>query len=671
MATITSTGLGSGIDVNSIVPKLVTAERKAMDTRLDKQEATLQAKLSSWGTVKGAFSDLKSSLLSLKLPSTFQKVAATSSDSSALGVTAASNADLGQYRMEVKQLAQSHSLASKSFANATDVVGTGTLTIRLGTTDYDPDTDTYNGFSQNPDKGSKSLIIDSSNNTLTGVRDAINKANIGVSASLVNDGGGYRLVLNTTEGGANNSVQISAADSDGNHTDLNGLSALAFNAGATNMQQTLAAQDARLTINGLDVNSSSNTITTALKGVTLNLNQAQPGKVIQVGINQDTSAAVSGLENFVAKFNELNKTVNSVAGYDAKTKTAGVLQGDALVRGAMSQVRAQLNASIPGLSGTVRSLSDIGIKTEDDGSLAFDTAKFTSALTKDREGVMALFTQQGRTTDSGVSYLSSGDDSQVGSYAVEITQMATRGDFIGGTLSTLTVDASNDRFRINVDGKESGLITLSQGDYTTETLLTELQSRINGDSALSAAGVGVDVAFNATENRLEITSRNYGSTTGVALLDVVGTGLGLDNGQYHQGLDVAGTIGGFAATGAGQELTATEGAAKGLSVAVESGGTGDRGTVSFSRGLMDGLDTLLNGLVKNNGSISSRTDGLQRNLSQIEKDRETLNLKMEKYEARLFSQFNAMDLVVAKLQSTSTYLTQQLSNLPYANMNSD
>lgn len=668
MATITSTGLGSGVEVNSIVPQLVAVERKAADARLDRQEAQLQTKISSWGTVKSAFSEFQSTLSALRLPSTFQGISASSSDESALSVTASSTADVGNYAIEVQQLAQKHSLASMRFNDPTDVVGQGTLTLRFGTTDYDADTDTYNGFTQNPNRPSATIVIDSSNNTLSGLRDAINQANAGVQASLINDGVGYRLVLNTAEGGAANSMQISVADLDGDHTDTLGLSALAFNGSATNMQQTLAAQDARLKINGLEVSSATNTLTQSLKGVTLNLHAAQVGKVVQVDVRQDSSALTSALENLVTKFNELNETVNSVAGYDASTRTGGILQGDALVRGAMNQVRRQLSAPVEGLSGAVRSLMDVGIRTQADGSLKLDSAKLASALKADPAGVAGLFSAQGTASDSGIQYRSSTAETQVGSYAIDITEMATKGRFEGGNLDALVVNSLNNSFRVNVDGIISGLITLTEDTYAdAPALIAELQARINGDSALRAAGVGVDVSFNAADNRVEMTSRQYGSVSGVALLDVAGAGLGLDNGTYTAGLDVAGTIGGGAATGNGQTLTAVDGDAKGLAVAVESGTTGARGSLSFSRGLLQGLDQALNGLLSSTGMVNARTDGLQRSLTRVNQDRAALDLRMEKYEAMLYKQFNAMDLLVGQFKSTSSYLTQQLLNMPFAN----
>ena len=671
MATITSTGLGSGIDVNTIVPQLVAAERKATDTRLDTQEATTQAKISSWGTFKSALSAFQSSFSALKLPSTFQKVSSTSSDSSSLGVSASTTADTGSYRVEVEQLAQQHTLASTVFADPNDIVGNGTLVIKFGATDYDKDTDTYNGFTLNADKATANITIDSSNNTLTGVRDAINKADIGVRASIVNDGNGYRLVMSTEEGGADNSMQISVADSDGNHTDTSGLSVLAFNDNATHSEQTLAGQNAALKINGLAVTSTTNQVTTALKGVTLDLLQAQVGKTVQVDIKRDDTGITDALNSFVEKFNELNSTVNDIAGYNSETKTGGILQGDILIRSAMSQVRSLIGTSVEGISSSVKSLVDIGFKTQSDGSLELDEDRLNEALTNDRAGVAALFTAHGESSDSGVGYFTYGTDTKVGTYGIEITEMATQGVFTGGALSTTTIDATNDRFRVNVNGTLSNEITLTQGDYTTTTLLAEIQSRINGDSAIKSAGAAVDVTFNAAENRLEFTSKRYGSASGVAFFDVAGTGLGLDTGSYTSGKDVAGTIGGAAATGNGQMLTASEGDAEGLAINVLSGSTGDRGTLHFTRGIMGELDSLLSGLVNSSGSINSRIDGLESNLDQIDKDRDALNLKMEKYETRLYNQFNAMDLVVAKLQSTSEYLTQQLASLPYSNMSND
>ena len=228
MATITASGMGSGMDINSLVSQLVAAERQPAATRLDRREAALQTQISAIGNFKGALSKFQSTLSGLKNADTFQGGAkATVANDKLFTASASKSAPAGSYSVKVEQLAQSQRLATSAdhrFKNLTDPVGTGTLTFQFGT---------YGGtaanptFTANPDQSIKTVTIDASNNTLSGVMKAINDAKIGVQASIVNDGGGYRLVLGSTATGAANSLKITAADGDGNHTDLAGLSLLA------------------------------------------------------------------------------------------------------------------------------------------------------------------------------------------------------------------------------------------------------------------------------------------------------------------------------------------------------------------------------------------------------------------------------------------------------------
>ena len=218
---ITATGIGSGLDIEGLVTQLVAAERQPVDNRLNLRQATLQAELSAFGTLKGAVSGLQSSINDVRQLSTFQSRQASSSDTDAVTISATRSAATGSFSVGVTQLAEAHSLASVGFTSVDDVVGEGQLTFRFGTTDYEPGTDTYNSFSLNPESATLSISIDSTNNTLTGLRDAINEADAGVSATIVNDGTGYRLLINSSSTGAVNSLEISAADNDG--SDLDGI----------------------------------------------------------------------------------------------------------------------------------------------------------------------------------------------------------------------------------------------------------------------------------------------------------------------------------------------------------------------------------------------------------------------------------------------------------------
>ncbi|MGR9051535.1 MAG: flagellar filament capping protein FliD, partial [Gammaproteobacteria bacterium] len=646
------------------VDGLVAAERQPQEFLLTREESSLQAKISSFGTFKSALSDFRASLAGLRTESRFNVLKATSGDPDIFSASASPNAEPGHFNIEAKQLAQAHSLASSGFTGADAVVGAGTLTIKFGTTDYDSETDTYNGFTQNPDHGVLSLTLDNSNNTLTGLRDAINEAEAGVSASIIYDGGAYRLVLSSEDTGAENSLQISVDDSS--------LSAFEFNASATNMTQTQQALDAVMSINGLDVTNASNTFSDTIKGVSIDLNQAEPGRIVKLDIAASTGDVVDALTKFVESFNALNESVKSLSSYDADTKTASVLLGDGTLRTGMGQIRSVLGSIVSGLENTsVRTLNDLGISTQADGSLKFDSAKVTAALKSDPAGVTAVFAVLGRPEHSGVKYLSSSDDTPTGKYAVNITQAATQGILNGAanSISSLTVSTGvNDTFKIKVDGTQSGEIQLTEGTYASASdLAAEIQARINGDASLKAGGARVQVTYDAADNRFIITSAAYGAESSVEVTEASTGNIGVAVGVGTAGTDVDGTIGGIAAEGDGQTLTASNG----LELFIEGGLNGDLGIVNFSRGLMERLDNVLGGLLDSDGLLAAKTEGLQKSLNQIDDKRQALNDRIAKFEQRLLNQFNAMDALLGQLQGTGAFLSQQLASLPFNNRNTN
>lgn len=664
MTSITSTGLGSGLDIKSLVAGLVKAEGAPTIKRLDTKEALLTTKVSSYGSLKSAMSTFQSSLTALKSLSTFQKLTATSSDTSTVTASATSNADLASYSLEVKQLAKSQSLASPVFAAATSTVGTGTLTIKFGTTAYNPATDVYTGFTQDGNQGTLTLNIDPTNNTLAGLSSAINAAKAGVTAAVITDTSGSRLVLSSTQTGTNSSMEVSVTDTgDGNNTDVSGLSALAFNAAATNATQAQAAQDAVLAINGLDIVSSSNTVSTALKGLTLNLQQAQPGKIVTVGVTQNNDDVTKAIDGFVKGYNDLVKIVNPLTKYDPVAKKGGILQSDATLTGAMSQLRSQLGSMISGLNGSIKTLADIGITTQSDGTLTLNSTKLSSQLAANRSAVTGIFAVLGRPSDSNVVYSSSTTDTKAGQYAIDITQYATQGVLNGLATTSLTVGAGADSFNINVDGTQSGTIALTQKTYANYTdLAAEMQSRINSDSALKAAGVSVGVSYDGV--RMVFTSKSYGSTSLVNITANTTTNLGLSIGAGSAGLDVIGKIDGVFGTGKGRELTSTTGNSKGLKLNISDNIVGPNGTVDFSRGLMEPLDKLLTNLISKAGTITSRSNNLQKDLTSITAERTKLAKHLESYETLMYKRFNHMDQLLGRMQSTGSYLQQQFNPTP-------
>ena len=675
MATIISPGLGSGLDINSLVSGIVSAEGDPVRFRLDQKEATLQAKLSAFGSLKGALSSLQSAMGNLNSVGTFQSRSTSVSDSSVFSATAGSSAGTGTYNITVSALSAPHTLASGAFSAETDVVGNGTLTFKFGTTDYDAGTDTYNSFTQNPEKATQTVTIDATNNTLAGIRDAVNAADIGVSASIINDGSGYRLVFVSSDTGASNSLQVSVDEGTGTpseNLDTTGLSQLAFNSGATNLQQTAAAQDASFTINGLSVTSPSDKVTGAIEGVTLDLKAAGSATLT---VSRDTAAASKAIDTFVSEYNKVVDLMSSLSSYDPESQAAGTLLGDSTLRSIGTQMRRIIGNVVDGLGGNIDSLAALGITTDTNtGRLVKDDTKIQNALDNNFDSIAGLFADFGTPTDALVDFISAGENTKVGSYGINITQLATQGVYTGGDVAAfpLTVDANNDTFALKVDGIQSGTITLTQGSYASGAeLAAELQARINGDSNLQGNGVSVTVTYNSgAPDAFVITSNRYGSASKVEITAVdtnTTADLGLSIAAGTDGVDVAGTIGGAAATGSGRELTGT-GDAGGLKIEIVGGVLGDRGSISFSRGYASQLDGYLSGILEGEGLIDSRTSSLSDSIEGIGDEREKLAARLEALEARYRAQFNALDVLVAQLRSTSDFLMQQLASLPGARM---
>jgi flagellar hook-associated protein 2 len=679
--TITSTGLGSGLDINGLVSQLMAIESQPL-TQMDTKEANYQAQLAAYGQVKSALSGFQAAVTGLQSASSFQSVAANSADTSVYTASASSIAIPGNYSIEVTQLAQSQKLTSSAFATVNDVIGTGTLSFQFGTDDG------MGGFTVNSAKAAQNVTIDAAHNTLSGVRDAINAANIGVSASLINDGTGYKLSLTSNDTGAANSLKITVNnDSSGTNVDNTGLSQFAYDpAGSAgngkNLTQTVAAQNALLNVDGINgISKSSNIVTDVVQGVTLTLlKKSASGVPATLTVSSDATSVQSSVNKFVSAYNDLNKTLSGLTAYDPKTKQGAILQGDSTIASIQRQLRSMLTANVAGLNGNYKLLSDIGISFQVDGTLALDSTKLQKALASNVSDIAGIFATVGKTTDALVSYASATDNTKPGNYGISVTQLATQGyrdgvatgslaNTSGTFTSPLVIDTTNNTLALKVDGVQTSTITLTQGSYTTAAaLIAELQSKINGDSALSGAGSTVSVSFDNATSTLHITSDRYGSASKVEIT-AVGTGsaasLGLSVGtSTAEGLDVAGTINGTVASGSGQFLTGVIGNdSEGLKVQITGGALGARGTVNYSQGYAYQIDRFIGVAIGLSGSISARTDGINKSVENINAQRDALNKRLDVIQARYLAQFNAMDTLIAQMRSTSDFLTQQLANI--------
>lgn len=662
MAITSDIGLGSGLDIKSLVDQLVAAEALPVNSRYDKQETQINTKITSLGAFKGALSAVENTFAKLGDPSNYTSMLANSINGGAFLATATTEAEPGEYQVGIDQVATKHSLASGSVADRSSALGTGTISIRFGTTDYDKDTDTYTDFSVNANKPALNLTIDSSNNSLEGIRDAINAENAGVTASIINDGSGYRLALTSTETGASSSMEITTTGA--------GLEIFDFNASATNMEQSTEAVDLIATINGIQIQGSSNTLEGAIDGVTINASKTTDTPAT-LYISNNQSFIKTQVDTFVATYNEFIDVVNDLTSYNQETEQAGVFLGDATLRSALTGLRRIMSEPVAGASEALNTFASIGIQTESDGKLSLDSTVFKDALDNNFEDFANLFSKYGRPSNNNVSYVQSTSETTAGSYSVNVTQLATKGIVSGaGVLpvdfvaTPLVIDADNDELTLRIDNNLSGTITLTQASYDDgDELAAEIQSQINGDSALSAAGVSVVVTYDSVNNRFDIESDVYGSDSKVEIVSVdtnTAAELGFSVGVGTDGVDVAGTINGVAATGIGQELTGSNG----LKLAITGNQTGDLGTVSFSRGITERFEEFVESYTKFGGLLDSKKDTYDNQLERIEKGRDDLLYRIDQLESRYLAQFIAMDALVGQLNATSSYLTQQLESLP-------
>jgi flagellar hook-associated protein 2 len=373
MATISSPGVGSGLDVNSIVTQLVAIERQPIQ-QLQSQVSSLQTKLSAFGKLQSNLSALREAASALTSTTTWNQTAGTSSDTSAVAVTTDANNLPGSYSVEVLSLAKAQSNTSKTYTASTDLVGEGTIRIELGTWGVG------NSFTAKPDTTAIDIPVGPPAKSLAEVRDMVNAANAGITAMVLNDASGARLVFRSTATGAANGFKLTVTDTDGNNVDTSGLSALAYDpsVGVVTMAQALAAANASALINGASVSSASNTLSNVVDGMTLTLKK-ETASAVDVTTAPDKDAIKKKVEAFVTAYNDLNKELAAQTKYDATSKTAGTLQGDSAAVSLRNALRTTLRGNSSASTMFTR-LADIGFDVKQDGSITLNSSKLDNAL---------------------------------------------------------------------------------------------------------------------------------------------------------------------------------------------------------------------------------------------------------------------------------------------------
>lgn len=432
---LTSMGVGSGLDVATLVNQLVAAKKAPQQNQITSQAASANTQLSALGQINAALSALQSAMASISDGSAFSAHNVTSSDTDVLNATATGNAVAGNYKIEVTQLASALKASSGAFTDSSTQIGTGTLTITVG------------GQAMN-------LSIDGSHGSLASIRDAINKAsdNPGVSATIVNGTDGAHLVLSGTRTGAANGFTVSSSGGDG------GLAAFDYDpaAGSGNGLSVInAASDALYTIDGLAANSAGNSVSTAIDGLTLNLSTLG---ISTVSVADDPSKATSALTNLVNTYNSFVGIYQNLTKYDATSKTAGAMIGDATLNGINSTLSRIIGGSANGAT-----LSSIGISLQVDGTLKLDNDKLSAALGDGGKQVSDLF---------------GGDNGFSAQLGAQLTQWVGDGGVLAGrtdSISQQLKDLGDQQTALNA--RMDSLTARYQAQFTAlDTLMSKLNS---------------------------------------------------------------------------------------------------------------------------------------------------------------------------------------------------
>lgn len=555
---ISTAGIGSGLDVNGIVSSLMAVERRPLNL-INTQRSAVQARLSAFGSMSSALTTFQTAVTSLASASRFNAQTVSSSSPEVFTATANGTATLGDYAVTVNQLAQSQKIAMAGMSSPTAVVGTGTLTIAFGR--FAPALETPPtpaSFTAHPDKVDLIININPANNTLAGVRDAINAANASVSATIINDGSQHRLVITSRDTGEVNSLKITVDDADGDSEDTQGLSRLAFDPMATvgegkNMTELQTPRNAMLTIDGIAVVKPSNTVSDAIAGVTLNLLRTSDATAVNLAVATDSQQIQGAVREFVEAFNRVNTSMRSLTRAGTEGTSAGRLAGDATARTVLAQIRAVVTQAVD-TGGPIQTLADIGVTLGRTGELVLDNNRLNTAMTNHFSEIAKLFASSARATDPQITFVSGTRDTQSGTFAVNISQLASQ---------------------------DAGVV---------------------------------------------------GSFNGVAGL-------------------------GFGATliGAAGEPSA------GLRIKVGGSNVGDRGTVTFTNGLATQLEQVLGRFLATDGILAARTEGMNNSVRRLDQQTEAVNIRLAAVERRFREQFTRLDSLLANMQGTNAFLTQQIS----------
>lgn len=739
-------GIASGLDTDSIIQKLVAAEKSSV-SRLTQQQTTLRQKATLYDSFKTQISGLSQAINTLNTPSAFQAVGVGVSDSTVVSVTTTTGAQPGSYAIKVSKLAQAQKISSTAQAStsaalgqagqftvngkvvtvdATDSLqsiaakvnslnvgvsagvingGTGqafltftstntgvtnkpaladltgstlsslgllsnTSSVRQAVTNgaqglqMSSSTTSYGSLVGASGLGSSTVqingvdvTIDLSTDSLQNVADKINSAGAGANATVV---------TTQNNGVTSYSLQITGSGSTPTFTDSNNTLAALGILQSNPTNELVAAQDAQYSIDNVALTSASNTIDSVIAGATITLLKADSTNppTSTISLTSDSGAVAGRIKGVMTAYNSVQAFISQYSSFDATTYDTGPLFGDSLVQQYQSSVRYGMMSNVPGLTGTYKNLIDIGFGLDSDGNMTVDDTKLQAAINTDPTSVQRIFQNFGTSSTGTLSYVSSTTNTKSSStvpYDVNITQVATKSQYVAGTTKTSANTTSEKlTFAGTMFANGSVDVTLDVG-----STMADIVNKINNDPRLKDLLVASD-----NNGKLQVDSKRYGTNGRFTLVSNQSptgdnSGVGFAAGSLVDGLDVAGTIAGQAATGIGQFLTgaSTNTVANGLQIQYTGTTTGAIGSISFTSGLNGVLNNLLNTYTDyTNGLTVTGAQSIRDQADAIQTQIDAINKRADDKATELKNQFAAMEQRIADLQSQGQRLSSLLTS---------
>jgi flagellar hook-associated protein 2 len=381
-------GLVSGMDTESVITQLLDLQKKPI-SQLQKKEADYKVKLSAYSTLQSSLKSLKIAAGNMDSVLDIKSYSAASSSTDLLTASVLNSTVPGRYLVLVNSLATAHKLTSSSFT-PTEAVGRGIIHLTLGSNDPVD-------------------ITVASGSTISDIAKAVNAADTGVYASVINDGTNSYLTLSGKQTGAANVIKLTVTE-DGTDPinlpaglpsadeDTTGLSRLVYDAGGTtNLIQRQSAADSKFSVDGLPITRTTNSISDVISGMTLNLKDADPLKPVTVAVERSDELFTTRLNEFIESYNGLLDSLNNLQSYDPQTQKTGSLFGDSTTRRIKGEIQGLISNSVPGLPVALSRMTDLGVSTNEDGKLELDPSVFNAKLTDNYDDVVNFFTK----TDTG------------------------------------------------------------------------------------------------------------------------------------------------------------------------------------------------------------------------------------------------------------------------------